>query len=93
MNPINAFSDTALCTFQSKLAPKKQPSQFAMDHFDAFYSKVFGLDAWRSMRIALLSKKKYCAVVNPFAVTEELIERLRSIGCREIVGYVSLICS
>ncbi|XP_022654139.1 5-methylcytosine rRNA methyltransferase NSUN4-like isoform X2 [Varroa destructor] len=57
-----------------------------MDHFDAFYSKVFGLDAWRSMRIALLSKKKYCAVVNPFAVTEELIERLRSIGCREIVG-------
>ncbi|OQR73751.1 putative methyltransferase NSUN4-like [Tropilaelaps mercedesae] len=79
-----------LCVVRkSRLAPKKQPSTYAMEYFDSFYGKAFGLDAWRQVRIALLSKKKYCAVVNPFSMTEDLIEKMRSLGCREVIGQHS----
>ncbi|RZF32742.1 hypothetical protein LSTR_LSTR005935 [Laodelphax striatellus] len=47
-----------------------QPSDKALEHFDDFYASVFK-NSWRSIRLALLSPQKYCAVVNNFADTEE----------------------
>lgn len=37
----------------------------ALDHFDGLYSRVYG-KRWPSMRLGLLSPRKYCAVLNTF---------------------------
>lgn len=44
------------------------PSMHALEHFDDFYKKVYKND-WPSIRCALLSKSKFCAVLNGFADT------------------------
>ncbi len=49
----------------------KSPSMFALEHFDDFYRKIFGND-WHSIRLALLSKSKFCAVVSNF--TEKVFD-------------------
>lgn len=58
---------------------KKEATELALEHFDQFYSPVYG-KLWPSIRISLLSPQKYCALVNNFhaspdAVTEELQSR------------------
>lgn len=47
----------------------------AADHFDGLYSRVFGR-GWPSMRLALLSPKKQCAVMNSYieGVTVETVD-------------------
>lgn len=47
----------------------------ALAHFDGLYSKVYG-KLWPSMRLALLSPKKQCAVANSFMDTEALHKHL-----------------
>ncbi|XP_003745251.1 5-methylcytosine rRNA methyltransferase NSUN4 [Galendromus occidentalis] len=71
---------------KSKLAVKKLPPDFALEHFDAFYPRVFGATEWRSIRLALLSQKKYCAVINPFAESSELHESMKNLGAERIVA-------
>jgi hypothetical protein len=44
---------------------EKTPSMLALDHFDEFYKKIFGQE-WPSIRLALLSKSKFCALVSNF---------------------------
>lgn len=59
--------------------PKKTPSDYALDHFDNYYKPVFG-SLWPSMRLALLSEQKYCALLNNFAEGDEQIAELISTG-------------
>ena len=47
---------------------EKTASKFALEHFDDFYKKIFKTD-WPSIRLALLSKSKFCAVLNHLADT------------------------
>ena len=71
---------------QSRLAKKKEPSDIALEHFDSFYPKVYGANEWRSMRLALLSQKKYCAILNPFAETKDVHERLTDLGAEKMLA-------
>ncbi|PSN46828.1 5-methylcytosine rRNA methyltransferase NSUN4 [Blattella germanica] len=63
----------------SVLAKKQYPVDKALEHFDDFYKTVYGT-RWPSIRLALLSPHKYCAVVNNFATTESTVSQLEEIG-------------
>lgn len=51
-------------------------TQRALEYFDVAYAPVYGT-RWPSVRLALLSKPKYIAVLNNFASYEETIERFQ----------------
>ena len=81
----NIFQDTKL-----KLSPnleknaKKQgkmlATQKALNQFDIHYKQVFGSE-WHSMRLAMLSKKKFAALVNNFSDKMATIDELEALGC------------
>ena len=81
----NIFQDTKL-----KLSPnleknaKKQgkmpATQKALNQFDIHYKQVFGSE-WHSMRLAMLSKKKFAALINNFSDKMATIEELKALGC------------
>ncbi|GJQ80123.1 hypothetical protein Trydic_g19404 [Trypoxylus dichotomus] len=62
---------------------KKTPCDRALEHFDEFYTQVFGKD-WPSIRHGLLSKQKYIAVVNNFSDSNETKSKLERIGALNI---------
>jgi hypothetical protein len=66
----------ASCLFQSDLAKKKYPVNRALEHFDDFYKAVFG-SRWPSIRLALLSPRKYCAVINNFGDSDIAVSDLQ----------------
>lgn len=63
----------------SVLAKKKHPVDRALEHFDDFYKTVFGR-RWPSIRLALLSPHKYCAVINNFGDSDIALSDLQNIG-------------
>ena len=50
----------------------KSPCQLAIEHFDLHYKPIYDLQ-WPSVRVALLSKPKHCALVNNFALDPKQI--------------------
>lgn len=68
---------------KEKKGGKKAPSEVAIEFFDKHYKQVYR-DEWPSLRLSLLSKPKFAAVVNNFADKEETIEELKSKGCLSI---------
>lgn len=70
-------------THWSVIAKKKTPKDKALEHFDDFYKSVYG-KRWPSIRIALLSPHKYCAVVNNFGDTETTMKDLENQGAVNI---------
>lgn len=63
----------------STLQKKIFPINKALDNFDDLYSSVYN-DKWPSIRIALLSPHKYCAVVNNFSDTDRIMSELECEG-------------
>lgn len=63
--------------------PKVTNSQRALEYFDIAYAPVYGT-RWPSVRLALLSKPKYVAVVNNFASYNETIERFQTLGAWDV---------
>lgn len=47
-----------------------------MQHFDSYYSKVYG-KKWSSIRIGLLSPHKYAAVLNSYLDVEEVVNEFK----------------
>ena len=45
---------------------KESPCQLALKHFDLHYKSVYDFQ-WPSIRVALLSRPKHCALINNFA--------------------------
>ena len=62
---------------------KTPPTQLAQDFFDTHYKQVYG-SQWHSMRLALLSKPKFTAMVNNFSAKDETMTYLKSQGCMNI---------
>lgn len=60
---------------QAKLRRIALPRDLAMQHFDNFYSKVYGT-TWPSIRLGLLCQNKYSCIVNTFSSPEETIKML-----------------
>nr|XP_043900258.1 5-methylcytosine rRNA methyltransferase NSUN4 isoform X1 [Solea senegalensis] len=63
--------------------PKFPPTSLALQHFDATYSVQLG-QLWPSVRIALLSERKYGALLNTFS-HDAVLEDLQAKGCRDFI--------
>ena len=65
----------------------KPPSALALQYFDTYYKPVYG-PLWPSMRIALLSQQKYCALINNFADSDSALISLIESGADDFVHNV-----
>lgn len=64
----------------AKARKKRYPKDVALRHFDEFYGNVYG-KSWPSIRIALLSPRKYAAVVNSFLKrSDDILQELKQKG-------------
>ncbi|KAM9791294.1 5-cytosine rRNA methyltransferase NSUN4 [Syngnathus typhle] len=63
--------------------PKYPPTNLALRHFDVTYSSQLG-QLWPSVRAALLSERKYGALLNNFC-QNDFMDNLASQGCRDFV--------
>ena len=59
---------------------KKTGCDYCLTHFDEFYGKTYG-DEWSSLRLALLSRPKFSALVNNFAPLDRTRSKLTQMGC------------
>lgn len=64
----------------AKKQGKMLATQKALNQFDIHYKQVFGSE-WHSMRLAMLSKKKFAALVNNFSDKMATIDELEALGC------------
>ncbi|XP_074597754.1 5-methylcytosine rRNA methyltransferase l(2)10685 [Brevipalpus obovatus] len=69
-----------------EILKRKLPTDFAMEHFDGFYSKVYQA-RWPSIRLGLQYETKLCAVVNPFTDEDETIANLKIQGAIELSEF------
>jgi len=64
---------------------KTSPCDLALKHFDLHYKPVYDVQ-WPSVRVALLSKSKYCALVNNFAFDSKRIGMsLAELGAHDFI--------
>ncbi|KAM9350067.1 5-cytosine rRNA methyltransferase NSUN4 [Symphorus nematophorus] len=63
---------------------KHPPSTLALQHFDATYSTQLG-QLWPSVRVALLSERKYGALLNNFT-HDAVLADLEAQGCRDFIS-------
>ncbi|XP_034470331.1 5-methylcytosine rRNA methyltransferase NSUN4 isoform X1 [Hippoglossus hippoglossus] len=59
-------------------------SSLALQHFDTSYSAHLG-ELWPSVRVALLSERKYGALLNNFS-HEDVLADLQAKGCRDFIN-------
>lgn len=64
--------------------PKLSPSELALGYFDSTYSMQLG-EQWPSVRVGLLSERKYGALVNNFSC-EDTIPYLEQLGCQDFIS-------
>lgn len=69
---------------QAATRPKYPPTKLALQHFDAAYSVQLG-KLWPSVRVALLSERKYGALLNNFS-HDGVLEDLQAQGCRDFIS-------
>ncbi len=60
----------------------------ALEYFDFFYGTTFGTE-WNQMRLAMLTGRKYVALVNNYANRDETIGNLERIAAIDLFGYAS----
>lgn len=77
-----------LITLQATTQKRKSPSELALSYFDTYYKPVYGR-LWPSMRIAMLSQQKYCALVNNFANSESALLSLIESGADDFIHNVA----
>ncbi|XP_017578114.2 5-methylcytosine rRNA methyltransferase NSUN4 isoform X1 [Pygocentrus nattereri] len=65
--------------------PKVPATDLALQHFDATYGLQLG-DLWPSVRIGMLSEKKYGALLNNFASDSDIVSSFHSQGCRDFIS-------
>ena len=67
----------------SKQKQKKMAKDHCLEHFDTFYKKTFERQ-WPSLRLAMLSRPKFCALVNNYGDRDTTFKRLNRMGCYSI---------
>jgi len=65
---------------------KNNAEEIAKDYFDINYVKIFQ-NEWPAIRSALLSRKKYCAILNHFVDTDSYEEQLSSSGAYDFIAH------
>ncbi|KAL4232765.1 5-methylcytosine rRNA methyltransferase nsun4 [Mactra antiquata] len=87
---INTLSTTRMCVRSFKMKKKQSRqslvtnTQRALEHFDLHYKPVYK-DLWPSMRIALLTAKKTCAIMNNFAQDDKFNKHFYELGAIDII--------
>ena len=66
---------------------KNDAHEIARDYFDVNYEKVFK-NEWMAIRCAMLSRKKYCAVMNNYAETKDYEQMLTDSGAYDFIGQL-----
>lgn len=74
---------TSLPLRQAATRAKYPPTTLALQHFDATYGVQLG-QQWPSVRVALLSERKYGALFNNFSHDAALGD-LEAQGCRDFI--------
>lgn len=69
---------------QATSRPKHPPTSLALQHFDATYGVQLG-QLWPSVRVALLSERKYGALLNNFS-HDAILENLQAQGCSDFIS-------
>ena len=77
---FTTYESELLFFFQPKKYQRSEPHrEKALSYFDRYYKVVYG-DKWPSLRISLLSRQKYCALVNNFSDFEQTAKKLAEAG-------------
>jgi len=79
----NIRNDNPHLPKHSNVAKFNNSKDKALANLDKHYGEFFG-SKWNSMRLALLSRPKYCALVNNFANHRETVLHLKSLGCFDV---------
>uniref|UniRef100_A0A914H4Z9 NOL1/NOP2/Sun domain family member 4 n=1 Tax=Globodera rostochiensis TaxID=31243 RepID=A0A914H4Z9_GLORO len=70
----------------AKVRPLRTPTMLALDNFDFYYGPIFG-EKWPSIRLGLLTRKKFVAVLNRFStkfeVNKEILKSLGTVNLME----------
>lgn len=69
-----------------KLQERESPTKVALDYFDFYYAPLYGQE-WHSIRLALLTGKKYVALVNNFADWSSTVNELERSKALNIIDY------
>lgn len=75
---------SSFALWQAATRPKLPPTRLAVHHFDATYSTQLG-QLWPSVRLAMLSERKYGALLNNFSHNAVLTE-LKAQGCVDFIS-------
>lgn len=68
---------------KKKKVVQQTNSERALQYFDSAYPPVYG-PRWPSIRLALLSKQKYIALINNFGNYEDTIQRFEDLGALNV---------
>ena len=58
----------------------------ALEYFDFFYGSTYGTE-WNQMRLALLTGRKYVALVNNYANREDTISKLEKLSAIDLFDH------
>ncbi|CAF0892571.1 unnamed protein product [Brachionus calyciflorus] len=72
---------------RNKLKEKKSSKKLALDYFDFFYGSTFGKE-WNPMRLALLTERKYTALVNNYSNFIETNSKLEKLGSINLLNFL-----
>ena len=72
-----------------KQSAQKTNTDFCLEHFDSFYKKIYGKE-WHSIRLALMSRPKFCALINNYGPVNAAKQKLQEMGCYSIKDAVNI---
>lgn len=81
---INYKNFPFLLLEQAATRPKHPPTRLALQHLDATSSVQLG-QLWPSVRVALLSERKYGALLNSFC-HDDSVPELQTQGCIDFIS-------
>ena len=73
-------------TLMSKVKEKTSAKKLALEYFDFYYASTFGQE-WNQMRLALLTGRKYVALVNNYANRTQTINELKNQTALDLIEY------
>lgn len=69
-----------------KVKEKTSAKNLALEYFDFYYAPTFGQE-WNQMRLALLTGRKYVALVNNYANRTQTISELKNQTALDVIEY------
>lgn len=87
LNLNQIFKNNIHNEVRKKLKEKTSPKNLALEYFDFFYGSTYGQE-WHKMRLALLTGRKYTALVNNYSDWTETVKNLQNIAALNFFDYL-----